>query len=73
MRLLICFAMAVILCGSQAWADCRSDCEDEYQSEAKSCRNLHDDPNDPDDVGEFEVCMDSAEKEYQSCISECKN
>ena len=72
MRLLIgCLAAVLILFGSQAWADCRSDCEDDYRAEVESCKSLHDDPNDPDDVGELEVCMESAKKEYESCINEC--
>ena len=28
LRRVLCCPSAVILCGSQAWADCRSDCED---------------------------------------------
>ena len=73
MRFVIFFAIVVMLWGTQGWADCKSDCEDEYQTEVKSCKMLHDDPDDPDDVGELDVCMDSAESEYQSCISECKD
>jgi hypothetical protein len=68
-----CLAAIVILFGSQVWADCKADCEEDYRAEVESCKTLHDDPNDPDDAGELEVCLRSADKEYESCISECKD
>ncbi len=72
MKLLIgCLAAIVILFGSQVWADCKSDCEEDYRAEVESCKSLHDDPDDPDDAGELDVCLDSAKKEYDSCINEC--
>lgn len=73
MKCLISLTLAFILFGAQAWADCKSDCEEDYRAEMESCKTLHDDPNDPDDVGELEVCLESAKKEYESCLSECKD
>jgi hypothetical protein len=70
MRLLISLAMVVLLCASNAWAGCKSDCQDEYQSEVESCKELHDDPDDADMI---KMCIDNAKSEYESCIDECEN
>jgi len=52
-----------------AIADCRSDCENEYESDIKSCKDQNDDPSDAEDL---QTCMDDANKEYQSCINDCE-
>jgi hypothetical protein len=70
MRLLISIAMVVLLCAPNAWAGCKSDCQDEYESEVDSCKALHDDP---DDADMLKMCIDSAKNEYESCIDECEN
>ncbi len=72
MKLLISFAMAVLLlCGSSpAWAGCKSDCQEDYQSEVESCKANYEEPEDAD---ELQICMDNAKSEYQSCIVECED
>ena len=51
-------------------ADCKSDCQDQYESATESCREQYDDPNDAD---ELQTCMENAKSEYDSCIHECEN
>jgi hypothetical protein len=70
MRLLISLAMVVLLCAPNAWADCKSDCQNEYESEVDSCKALHDDP---DDADMLKMCIDSAKSGYESCIDECED
>lgn len=53
-----------------AWAGCKSDCREEYDSEVESCKLLYDDPGDPDDL---QLCIQDAKDEYESCIEECNN
>jgi hypothetical protein len=70
MRLLVALAMVVILCASHAWAGCKSDCQDEYESEVDACKMQYDDP---DDAHMLKMCIDNAKSEYESCIDECEN
>ncbi len=53
----------------RAIADCRSDCDNEYESDIKSCKDQNDDPSDAEDL---KTCMDDAGNQYQSCIDECQ-
>ena len=50
------------------WAGCKSDCRAEYDSEVESCKLLHDDPDDADDL---KTCIQNARDEFDSCIEEC--
>ena len=52
------------------WAGCKSDCRDEYDSEVESCKALHDEPDDADDL---QMCIQAAKDNYDSCIEECDN
>jgi hypothetical protein len=70
MRLLISFAMVVLLCAPNTWADCKSDCQDAYEAEVDSCKTLQDDP---DDADMLKMCMDGAKSGYESCIDECED
>jgi hypothetical protein len=53
-----------------AWAGCKSDCKDQYDSEVDSCKSIHDDPDDSEDL---RMCIDSAKDDFDSCIDECEN
>lgn len=53
-----------------AWAGCKSDCREAYESEVESCKMLHDDPDDADDL---QLCIQSAKDDYDACIDECDN
>ncbi len=53
-----------------AWAGCKSDCKDQYESEVESCNSIHDDPEDSDDL---RMCIDNAKDDYDSCIDGCEN
>ncbi len=60
---LLAFAVASI-----AAAGCKSDCRDEYDSAVESCKLLHDNPDDADDL---QSCIQSAKDDYDTCIEEC--
>jgi hypothetical protein len=65
------FALPLILLAASSvmvWAGCISDCKDEYDSEVESCKLMHEDPDEADDL---QLCIESARDEYQSCIDEC--
>ena len=65
------FALPLILLAASSvmvWAGCISDCKDEYDSEVESCKLMHEDPDEADDL---QLCIESARDEYQSCIEEC--
>jgi hypothetical protein len=51
-------------------ADCKSDCQDAYDSEVDSCKTQYDDPDDADTL---QMCIDNLRSEYQSCVDECEN
>jgi len=64
------FALIILGFGLRSMADCKSDCQDEYQSEVDSCKTLPDDPDEPDML---ETCMDDAKSQYESCIEQCED
>jgi hypothetical protein len=66
MVLMLVFNLAAI--GTLAWAGCKTDCRDEYDSEVESCKSTYDDP---DDADELQQCIQNAKDEYESCIEEC--
>jgi hypothetical protein len=68
--MLMILAMVILISVSSTWAGCKSDCQDEYQSEVESCKKLYDDPDEPEDLM---LCFDNAKSEYESCIEECEN
>ena len=70
MKLLMILAMIILISASPAWAGCKSDCQDDYQSEVESCRANYDDP---DDADELQICMDNAKSEYDSCVNDCED
>jgi hypothetical protein len=60
---------ALLLSVSTAvWAGCKSDCQDEYDSEVESCQLMS---GGPDDSDTLQMCVQSAKDEYDSCIDEC--
>ena len=69
MRFLISLVIVVFLFTPHAWADCKSDGPNDYQSVVNSCRANYDDPDDAEDL---RTCMDDARKEYESCLEECE-
>ncbi len=73
MKFLISMAAVILLCGllsgPRAWADCRSDCQEDYNSEVNSCREQFDDP---DDADELKMCLNNALSEYNTCVNECE-
>jgi hypothetical protein len=68
----VAFVFVLIIFGFslRSNADCKSDCQDEYQSEVDSCKALPDDPDEPDAL---ETCMDDAKSQYESCIEQCED
>jgi hypothetical protein len=69
-KLLMILAMIILISASPVWAGCKSDCQDDYQSEVESCRANYDDP---DDADELKICMDNAKSEYDSCVNDCED
>ena len=70
MKFLISLAVVLLLYLPNAWADCKSDCQDEYQSEVNSCKEQYDDP---DDADELQTCLNDARRGYESCINDCED
>ncbi len=70
MKFLISLAAVLLLYLPNAWADCKSDCQKEYESATKSCEEQY---GDPDDADELQMCLDSAKGDYDSCIDECED
>jgi hypothetical protein len=70
MKFLMILAMLILMSVSPTWAGCKSDCQDDYQSEVQSCRTNYDDP---DDADELHICIDNAKSEYESCINDCED
>jgi len=70
MKFLMILAMFILMSVSPTWAGCKSDCQDDYQSEVQSCRTNYDDP---DDADELQICIDNAKSEYESCINDCED
>ena len=70
MNFVISLAVILLLYLPNAWADCKSDCRDEYESAIKSCKEQYDDP---DEADELQNCLDSANGDYGSCIDECED
>jgi hypothetical protein len=69
MRVFIVLAMVVCFFVPQVWADCKADCQNDYQSEVESCKKLFDEP---DDADELAACMDTAKNDYEACIKDCE-
>ena len=67
---LLIFVLIVFGFSLRSLAGCKSDCQDEYDSEVDSCQTLYDDPAEADTL---RVCIDDAKSEYQSCINECED
>ena len=70
MKFLISLAAVLLLYLPNAWADCKFDCQNDYESAVKSCKEQY---NDPDDVDELQSCLDAAKGDYESCIDECED
>jgi hypothetical protein len=69
MKFLIPLLSLILMYGGQAWADCKSDCQNDYQSEVNSCRAQY---NDPDGADDLQSCIDNAKSEYDSCLEDCE-
>jgi hypothetical protein len=70
MRLFISLVMVIFIFAPPTWADCKSDCQSEYESEITSCKTQYSDPEDADDL---QMCLDDAKSEYASCNNECED
>jgi hypothetical protein len=74
-KLVLMFAMVLLFCcpfgnPTSVWADCKSDCRDQYKSDVQSCNLLNDDP---EDSNILQLCMDNAINQRDSCIAECED
>jgi hypothetical protein len=66
----ILFFTLFLLTPNHSVAGCKSDCEDNYQSAKDDCMQIHDEPDDADDL---RICIDDAHSEYEDCIEECES
>jgi hypothetical protein len=70
MKLLVILTMLIFVSASPTWADCKSDCQNDYQSEVESCKANYEDP---DDADELQICIDNVKSGYESCINDCED
>jgi hypothetical protein len=70
MRFLMSLVIVVLLSMPNAWAGCKSDYQDDYQSEVESCKANNDDP---DDADELKIYLDNAKSEYDAAIGRLMN
>jgi hypothetical protein len=72
-RWIFCIVVLVLITSGfniRAIAGCKSDCQDQYESEIQSCNEQYDEP---DDDEMLRTCVEDAKNEYQSCVDECDN
>ncbi len=62
------FGIATFLLPVSLEGGCKTDCRETYESEVESCKLLHDDP---DDTDELTLCIEAAKDDYDSCIDDC--
>jgi hypothetical protein len=65
-----CLLLCTLFLAQPSYAGCKSDCLDEYQSAKEDCINLHDDPDEADDL---RMCIDDAKAAYDECVEDCEN
>jgi hypothetical protein len=70
MKKVLLISLTSVSLAAIVWAGCKSDCQDEYQSDVETCHLLNDDPDDSDDLA---LCIQSAKDDYESCVEECDN
>jgi len=70
MRALLVFAMVVLFWASNAGADCKTDCEQDYKTAIEECQTTYNVTNDAD---QLQNCLDQAKADYESCLEECKD
>ena len=70
MRALLVFAMVVLFWASNAGADCKTDCEQDYKTAIEECQTTYNVTNDSD---QLQDCIDQAKADYESCLEECKD
>jgi len=70
MRLLILLAFVVLFCASNAGADCKSDCQQDYFNARGECQTTYNVTKDSD---QLQSCLDQAKADYESCLSECQD
>jgi hypothetical protein len=70
MRLLILLTFVVLFCASNAGADCKTDCEQEFKTATQECKTTY---NDPDSADQLQECLDQARTDYDSCLDECRD
>ena len=70
MKFLISLTIVLLLYLPNTWADCKSDCQNEYEWAVKSCKEQY---ADPEDAAELQACIDSANEAYGSCLDECED
>jgi hypothetical protein len=70
MRLVLLLVFLFFFCASNAGADCKSDCEEDYLKAKDECGATYDATGDAD---ERQICLDQAKADYESCLEECKD
>ncbi|WAC09068.1 MAG: hypothetical protein OS130_07800 [Thermodesulfobacteriota bacterium] len=72
MRVLLVFAMVVLFWAFNARADCKHDCDLDYERATQECQTQYNNPENkqPD---ELQDCLDQAEADLKSCLENCKD
>ena len=72
MRALIVFAMVVLFWASNAGADWKEDCKQNYKKAVEEYQTTYNNPENkrPDQLQE---CLDQAKSDYDSCLDKCKD
>jgi hypothetical protein len=70
MRLLIVLVFVILFCASNAGADCKERCEQDYNTAQEECNTTFSATNDAD---QLQNCIDQAKADYESCLEECKD
>jgi hypothetical protein len=72
MKVLIVFAMVVLFWASNAGADCKGDCEQDFKTATQECQTTYNNPENkqPD---QLQQCLDKAEADYKACLYNCSD
>jgi hypothetical protein len=63
-------AFVILFCASNAGADCKGDCEQDYNTAIEECKTTFSVTNNSD---QLQSCIDQAKADYESCLEECKD
>ena len=66
----LALGLVLICLGASAWAGCKTDCRNDYEDEVESCRVLHYEADDADDLI---LCIENARGDVEDCLQACED